>query len=372
MSERKDKKNEKTNKSQSLVSPFASDGGGACLSNELHSHESELKMASDRDSLPTKGVGQSTLMIKSSTAAARKASRLNGSLSPTPRIKAQNKMPTENTYQRKQHFEQSNSIRTAADVAVSPQLDIRRRRLTSSTTRLSDRAVAAMIPHAARRMPHLPAISSRKVHRKTTASCHYTVLAKTAGDPLARAYDLESRTEAKVFYVLAAHPDVYLIRTQPPQVRYYDECLQTLRRHTPDLIATMTDGTRIAYVVKPWAHTQKDAFRLLIKYLRRDMVPGVVDKVLVRTERHFTDTQIQNAELIHRCSRIADEIADEVIAGLVAKLQGEISISNLIDASGLGARAFSAVVRVIAAGLAHLPYNHLIDYPAILARTVPT
>ncbi|MBC7735805.1 MAG: hypothetical protein H7245_00950 [Candidatus Saccharibacteria bacterium] len=66
-----------------------------------------------------------------------------------------------------------------------------------------------------------------------------------------------------------------------------------------------------------------------------------------------------------------NERADGVIAGLVAKLQGEVTISSLIDVSGLGASAFSAVVRVIAKGMAHLPRAHLLDYPATLSRTMP-
>ena len=50
-----------------------------------------------------------------------------------------------------------------------------------------------------------------------------------------------------------------------------------------------------------------------------------------------------------------NEPADGAITGLVAKLQGKVTISSLIDVSGPGASAFSAVVRVIAKGMRTCP-----------------
>jgi hypothetical protein len=91
-------------------------------------------------------------------------------------------------------------------------------------------------------------------------------------------------------------------------------------------------------------------FKASLKAIKRDLPIGFAETVVLVTERERYRTEVRNAELLNFFRRCPDEDADGVVAEILDPLTGETSIAELIEKTGLGARAFRGVFRAIYAG----------------------
>ncbi|MFN3312485.1 MAG: TnsA endonuclease N-terminal domain-containing protein [Hyphomonas sp.] len=153
-----------------------------------------------------------------------------------------------------------------------------------------------------------------------------------------------------MLYLLLARPDVTDVWDQPPPVSYRDATGRK-RNHTFDFLITLTDGQRIAVAVKPDALAERHGFRETLQRIRAATPLSFANEIVLITERSYSPSAARNAQKLHDFRRTPDPEADGSIEKLVRDLSGPTTIAELVEATGLGGRAFRAAFRAIYAGL---------------------
>lgn len=196
----------------------------------------------------------------------------------------------------------------------------------------------------------LPSRATRKppTRSKRSSRGHVTGGGNDSGSRRLRYF--ESKREQEVLYLLLARPDVLDVWDQPPPVSYRDATGRK-RNHTFDFLIKLIDGRRIAIAVKPEAIAERQGFRETLQLIRAATPLSYAHDIVLITERSYTPSAARNAQKLHDFRRTPDPDADEVIASLVHDLNGPMTMAELVQASGLGGRAFRAAVKAIYAGL---------------------
>ncbi|MCJ2128014.1 TnsA endonuclease N-terminal domain-containing protein [Methylobacterium sp. E-045] len=184
--------------------------------------------------------------------------------------------------------------------------------------------------------------ASRSTIRPSRGSARVTIIAGTPP----REIRLESNLEANVAYIALADRRIADVLEQPPAIDYEDAQGRS-RRHTFDFLFTTTEGTRILVAVKPSRRAEAKDLKATLRQIARHIPPSTADKVLLVTEKNFDRDTVHNAKLIHAVRRDPDPDAEAVVITLVDTLNGIITIDDLVKATGIAARAFSACVRLI-------------------------
>jgi len=208
-----------------------------------------------------------------------------------------------------------------------------------------------------------PSRASRSTIRPSKGAARVTII---AGNPR-REIRLESHLEAKVAYVCLADRRIADLWEQPPAVHYLDAQGRP-RKHTFDLLLTTTTGTRILVAVKPWRRVIAKDFGATLQQIARQIPPSIADKVLLVTERKLDRDRIHNAKLIHAVRRDPDSEADTAVGNYAETLHGSITIGDLVKATGLAARGFSACIRLIDQGTLVPAGPQRLDYQAVVVR----
>ncbi|MBA1157042.1 hypothetical protein [Microvirga mediterraneensis] len=169
----------------------------------------------------------------------------------------------------------------------------------------------------------------------------------TADDP--REILTESGLEAKAVYVLLARRDCASLVEQPPFVKYVDYD-GVEHRHWFDLLLTRSDGSRVAFMVKPEKYAAKHGLRSLLAHIAPQLSTSFAHSVGLITEKTLGRALVHNATLIHECKRHPDADVDQRIREVAATLSGATTADCLIKAAGLEGDGFRAVVRAIADG----------------------
>lgn len=197
----------------------------------------------------------------------------------------------------------------------------------------------------------LPSKATRKppARSKSSSRGHVTGRGSPSGAPPRLRY-YESKREQDVLYLLLARPDVVDIWDQPPPVFYHDANGRK-RSHTFDFLITLTSGKRIAIAVKPDAIAERQGFRETLQRLRAATPLSFASEIVLITERSYCPSAARNAQKLHDFRRTPDPEADGSIETLVQSLSGPTTIAELVEASGLGGRAFRAAFKAIYAGV---------------------
>ena len=193
-------------------------------------------------------------------------------------------------------------------------------------------------------------------------------LAKTPADQHWRQIISASQGERETCLLLLALPDLWNLFDQPKTVSFVDIDGKQ-RTHRFDYLAQLKDGSRVACAVKPQEKVERLNFKSTLAAIKRDLPVGFADKVMLVTERERHRVEVQNAELLNFFRRCPDTEADSVVSDLIDRLFGEISLTELISKSGLGARAFRAAFRAIYAGSLIANTRELITNNSIVAHS---
>lgn len=196
----------------------------------------------------------------------------------------------------------------------------------------------------------LPSRATRKPPARSKSSSRGQVPSQTAADSRPRLRHVESKGELSALYLLLARPDVVDVWDQPPPVSYRDATGRR-RSHTFDFLISLTDGRRIAIAVKPEAIVERTGFRETLRLIRAATPLSYAHEVVLITERSYTPSAARNAQKLHDFRRTPDPEAEEAIGALVQDLKGPTTIAELVEATGLGGRAFRAAFKAIYAGL---------------------
>lgn len=187
-----------------------------------------------------------------------------------------------------------------------------------------------------------PSRASRSTIRPSKGSARVTIIAGTPP----REIRLESNLEANVAYIALADRRIADILEQPPAI-HYEDAQGRSRLHTFDFLFTTTEGTRILVAVKPSRRAEAKDLKATLRQIARHIPPLTADKVLLVTEKNFDRDTVHNAKLIHAVRRDPDPDAEAAVITFVDTLNGSITIDDLVKATGIAARAFSACVRLI-------------------------
>ena len=191
----------------------------------------------------------------------------------------------------------------------------------------------------------LPAESRAERNIATSSKGHCTahaVLGTGAGVRI----QAESHLEHSHFLVLNADRSIVDLQEQ---VRFpygaHDE-----REHVFDVVATRTTGSRIAYTIKPEVRLRSGRFlaemQTVAWWVRHKRF---ADDVRLLTDADLDDVELHNAKVI-AAVRDPDPAADAIARSGVAAITGAMTLRDLTIATGLEARGYRALLRLVREG----------------------
>jgi hypothetical protein len=215
--------------------------------------------------------------------------------------------------------------------------------------------------------PPMESRATRKVIKKSNASCRVIVVAKLPAHDRLRRYVLESRLEEKVFYLFQARPDVQDIIEQPTRVGYIGTDGKH-KYHTFDFLVVLNDGRKIAIAVKPDELLGKSNLIGELQAIQSSLPRGFADEIEYVTDRDIDRVSAINAQRLCEFRRISDDHADETVAGLISQLKGRVPISEIVEQSKLKGRAFRAVFRALFDGSLEAIEHCIINFETEIQR----
>lgn len=242
------------------------------------------------------------------------------------------------------------------------QTDIDLCQKLDGTPDTTDAASAAS--HANSQLPARPA-TGRKV--ALGAKKHFSC-AIVYGPDAGSVMQLESLTEKGVALLLLAREDVAGLESQV--LFCWIDDFGSKRKHFFDFRVTMTDGSRVAVMVKYDKKLSDEEFRAKIACIADQVSAPFADRVTVMTEAHLDPVALHNAKLFNAV-RKPDPEADAAIRAAVADLVGAVKIGDLIAHTGLAGRGFRSIARLIGAYELDLQTPMRIGYDSrVYRRTV--
>lgn len=210
---------------------------------------------------------------------------------------------------------------------------------------------------------------SRKIQSRSRVSARGILVSRFRNSSRLSLTGYESSTERAFFLVAVTDPNTADIVEQPFTLRYIDASGRT-RRYTFDYLVTMRDGRRIAVEVKNSTQASKPKVVGRIREAASRLVPEHADEVFLFTEKCFTRTQIENAEQFLNCQREVDPEADRRLSTAISTLRGSVTVTDLIEVSGLAECGYPAVVRAMYDGSLHWNRQRLIGPKTKVSREV--
>lgn len=166
----------------------------------------------------------------------------------------------------------------------------------------------------------------------------------TFGSDEGRTMDVESHTELNVALVTIVRPDVVDLEHQVP-FQWVKPDGKPATHHF-DFRVVMVDGKRRAIMVKSEYRRRQTKVQDELAQIAAQVTPDFADEVVVMSERDLDPIELFNAEIMHEMRR-PDPEADASARRVVGEIVASVQIMDLVEAVGLGARGFRALVRLI-------------------------
>ncbi len=175
----------------------------------------------------------------------------------------------------------------------------------------------------------------------------------------------ESNLERQTALLLLARNDLWNLWDQPPKIAFTDRRGRTAH-HVFDYLAEFNGGRRVAIAVKPQARSERLGFRDTLARIRTALPQRFADEVVLVTENSLPAAAVHNAELLHMFRACHDPEADSIVKDILAAQRQPFRVADIVAGSGLGGRAFRALVRAIYAGLARAVLDSRITSATVL------
>jgi hypothetical protein len=185
------------------------------------------------------------------------------------------------------------------------------------------------------------------------------------GDDEGEAMQFQSHTEMQTALVMLARPNVVGLENQVPFGWTHRD--GTRKTHFFDFRVSLSDGSRIALMVKQARKAAEAKFRAEMRWIAQQARPQVADRVSLITENDLDPIEVYNAELVHSV-RIPDPEPDAAVRRVVAGLTGAARISDIVAACGCGGSGFRSVVRLIRTRELELATYERIDTASLVRR----
>ena len=213
--------------------------------------------------------------------------------------------------------------------------------------------------------PPLLSRATRFPSLRSKASLRGTMVMRLPADDHPRCRVFESDLEKGTLYLLGARRDVHDVWDQPPAVKFLDADGK-MRDHTFDFRVALTSGELVAIAVKPWARVVKTDFKTELAYVQAMMPLSFANRVILVTDRSLDKTEVRNAAMFHELRQHEDAEADKAVDAITADLTTPTAINDIVTQSGLGARAFRAIVKAIYRGGLSANRRAEINYAAVV------
>ena len=219
-----------------------------------------------------------------------------------------------------------------------------------------------MPDHQTSRLLPAPSRADRNVANASKGHCTaFAVLGDGAGVRM----QAESHLELSHLFILNAEPAIADLREQ---VRFRYGPRGAERVHVFDMLATRRDGARIAYAVKPEVRLASGRFLAEM----REVAWWVAKTRFAAEVRLLTDADVDpvalhNAKLI-AAVREADPEAETAARKAAAGITGAVSLRDLTVATGLEARGYRALLRLIRTGVLETTRREAITPTTLVQR----
>ncbi|RXF67956.1 hypothetical protein [Hansschlegelia zhihuaiae] len=177
----------------------------------------------------------------------------------------------------------------------------------------------------------------------------------------------ESGLERNALWLWLASTAIVMIQEQPAAVEYFDDD-GVLHHHTFDFLAVTHAGRRALVDVKPAALVERSNIVFVQQLIREQYGTSLADRYLIRTEQHMHPDDVADAKAVLRACWVPDPDADAKVSKLVQQTSGWLLIDDLVNASGLKAAGYNAVLRLIRARHLKTSANKPISYDAHVRR----
>ena len=197
--------------------------------------------------------------------------------------------------------------------------------------------------------PPLRSRATRSFAARSKSSVRGFLFAHLRAQARPRQIIYESNLERRVLLTFLARRDLVDIWDQPTAIPFSTPG-GTLRHHTPDFLAFLETGLRLAIAVKPHASVERLRFRDELTQVRGAMSPAYADELLLVTDADLNDAEVRNAELLHIARQTVDVDAIQTIRTVLADLKGARTFAEVLEQSGLAERGWAALICALHAG----------------------
>lgn len=157
----------------------------------------------------------------------------------------------------------------------------------------------------------------------------------------------ESHLELCNLLILNARLDVERIKEQ---AKFVWKTNGRTKAHFFDALAFLKCGRRIAYTVKPERRTLSGKFVEEMRNITRHALEaGFCDQVVLVTEKDINRVDQRNAMMFNAVRR-KDPEAEAVALEVVAGISGSASLRDLTIKTGMAARGYRALIRLLRSG----------------------
>ncbi|TBF40573.1 hypothetical protein [Rhizobium leguminosarum] len=183
-----------------------------------------------------------------------------------------------------------------------------------------------------------------------------------------RAIGFSSTYELTCILFLMASSAVVEIEDQPPAVTYFDADGKK-RKHIYDLRASLKNGLKIVYPIKPVDQLEKTKIKEVVERTKPHL-DGFADKVVLLTDRTLTRDVAWNSKSIVHAHKVRDEADCQYMLDLVRDIRGEFSAYKVARTFKRFADGFNAILCLLYDGVLELvqPHRKLIDAPYVRVR----
>lgn len=194
----------------------------------------------------------------------------------------------------------------------------------------------------------------------TGASSHHCVAHTVLGDGVGVHTQAESLLELHNLFLLNVMMNVVSLQEQ---VRFfYGWDRKNQKQHIFDVVATLDCGSRVAFAVKPEVRLVSGCFETEMQEVAWWVYEhGFADDVRIMSEADINPVDLRNAKIlaaVREADPEADAVALEVVRGLPAG--GGQSLRDLTLSTGMAARGYRSLIRLIRSGVLRLQRHEVI------------
>ena len=183
-----------------------------------------------------------------------------------------------------------------------------------------------------------------------------------------RAVSFASTYEMTCALMLLSNSMVVHVEDQPPAIPY-TAADGTQHKHTYDYRATLRNGARIAFAVKPRDLVKSSEIENVIERTKPNL-RGFADAAFLVTDQTLTRERAWNAKWTLRALKIRDEVDCEKMRSIVSEVQGIVSAYELARKFERFADGLNAIWCLVYDGVIELaePGKKLVDAPWVKIR----